>query len=141
MRWRRSCLTESRAKRIAAQAEPDGRQPKETARTRGISYSAMNLNGLMLLATLGERVGVNFWSYRTSDGRGIRQALDWLAPYASGEKKWPYAQIEPYNRADLAPALLRAAAHYREARYLALVRPEDAARDVPTMLLRRAAGQ
>jgi hypothetical protein len=134
-------LTESRAKRIAAQVEPDGRQPKETARTRGISYSAMNLNGLMLLATLGERVGVNFWSYRTSDGRGIRQALDWLAPYASGEKKWPYAQIEPYNRADLAPALLRAAAHYREARYLALVRPEDAARDVPTMLLRRAAGQ
>jgi hypothetical protein len=35
-----------------------------------------------------------------------------LVPYASGEKKWPCAQIEAYNAADLTPALLRAAAHY-----------------------------
>jgi hypothetical protein len=132
-------LTESRAKRIAAQIEPDGRQPKETDRTRGISYSVMNLNGLMLLATVGERVGVDFWSYRTRDGRGIRKALDWLLPYASGEKKWPYAQIEAYNPSDLTPALLRAAAHYRDGNYLERVKPEDAGKDVPAILLRLAA--
>jgi hypothetical protein len=135
----KKALTESRAKRIAAQIEPDGRQPKETDRTRGISYSVMNLNGLMLLATVGERVGVDFWSYRTKDGRGIRKALDWLLPYSSGEKKWPYAQIEPYNPSDLAPALLRAAAHYRDGNYLERVKPEDAGKDVPTILLRLAA--
>jgi len=132
-------LTESRAKRIAAQIEPDGRQPKETDRTRGISYSVMNLNGLVLLATLGDRIGVDFWGYRTKDGRGIRKALDWLIPYSSGEKKWAYAQIEPYNPADLAPALLRAAAQYRDGNYLAWVKPEDAGKDVPAMLLRLAA--
>jgi DNA replication protein DnaC len=51
------------------------------------------------------------------------------------QKKWPYAQIEAYNPADMAPALLRAAAHYHDARYLSMVRPEDLAKDVPTILL------
>jgi hypothetical protein len=131
----RKVLSESCAKRIAAQIEPDGRQPKETERTRGISYSTMNLNGLTLLATLGDRAAVDFWNYQTKDGRGIRKALDWLMPYSAGEKKWPYEQIEPYNSGDLIPALLRAAAHYPDANYLAKVKHEDAARDVLTMLL------
>lgn len=131
----RKVLEESRDKRIAAQIEPDGRQPLETDRTRGISYSVMNLNGLILLATVGEKVGVDFWDYRTKDGRGIRKALDWLMPYAGGEKKWPYEQIEPYNPADMVPALLRAAAHYPDPRYLDLARKNENAADVPTLLL------
>ncbi len=116
-------------KRIAAQIEPDGRQPLETDRTRGISYSVMNLNGLILLATLGDRLGVDFWTYQTKDGRSIRKALDWVVPYSVGEKKWPYAQIEAYNASDLAPALLRAAAHYRDGGFLAKIKPEDAAKE------------
>ncbi len=68
----KTLLTESRIKRIAAQIEPDGRQPLETDRTRGISYSVMNLNGLFLLATVGDRVGVNFWTYQGNGGKSIR---------------------------------------------------------------------
>jgi hypothetical protein len=134
-------LTESRTKRIAAQIEPDGRQPKEAARTRGISYSAMNLDGLTLLATLGDCVGVDLWNYQTGDGRSIRTALDWLLPYSNGRKTWPYAQIEPYNPSDLAPALLRAAAHFPGGNYLAQVTLSEANRDVPAMLLGLAAGK
>ena len=134
-------LTAARAKRIAAQIEPDGRRPKETDRTRGISYSVMNLDGLMLLATVGERVGLDFWSVRTSDGRSIRKELDWLMPYASGEKTWPYQQIEAYRPADLLPSLLRATAHYGDARYAALAKRDEVADDVPTMLLRLEIGK
>jgi hypothetical protein len=134
-------LTEARAKRIAAQIEPDGRQPLETARTRGISYSTMNLDGLTLLATLGERVGVDFWDYRTDDGRSVGRALAWLAPYASGEKPWPYRQIDAYDRAEFTICLLRAAAHDRGAPYLTPAMLAEAGKDVPAMLLWAAVGK
>jgi hypothetical protein len=132
-------LAESRAKRIAAQIEPDGRQPKETDRTRGISYSIMNLNGLMALATLGDRTAIDFWRYQTGDHRGIRQALDWVAPYVTGDKKWPYQQIDAVNRAELVPGLLRAAAHYNDPHYAALAKQlAGDSPDLETLLLRAA---
>jgi hypothetical protein len=109
-------LGESRQKRIAAQVEPDGRQPRELGRTRAWSYSVMNLGGLMSLAALGDRAGVDLWRYESPDGRSIRKALDWLVPFALG-KEWPYPQITPSSPNDLASPLRQAAIHYREPRY------------------------
>jgi len=86
-----------------------------------------------LLGTSSPQIG-----YAPAPTDVIRKALDWVVPYSTGEKKWPYAQIEPYNSSDLAPALLRAA-YYRDGNYLTLVKPEHAGKDVPTKLLRLAA--
>ena len=113
----REILTTAREKRIAVQVEPDGRQPLELARTRAWSYSVANLGGLMSLAKLGECVGVDLWQYQTSDGRGIAKALDYLAPFALGEKKWPYQQLGGWSGAGFLPLLRQAAAHYPDARY------------------------
>jgi hypothetical protein len=112
-------LSESRQKRIAAQIQPDGRQPRELERTRAWSYSVMNLGGFFSLATLGEKVGVDLWHFETADGRSIRKALEWLVPFAQGQA-WPYAQITPRSPRDLAPLLREAAVRYREPRYEAL---------------------
>jgi hypothetical protein len=114
-------LSQVPARRTATQIEPDGSQPFELARTKSFSYSLMNLRGMFDLATLGERVGVDLWSFQTDDGRSIRKALDWLIPYATGEKKWQHKQITTFAPAGLVPLLRRAAVAYGEPRYEQLI--------------------
>jgi hypothetical protein len=114
-------LQEAKQKRIATQVEPDGRQPLELARTKAWSYSNGNLDGLMLLATLGERAGVDLWNYQTTDGRSIRKALDFLTPIALGERKWQYQELGGVKTDSLFPLMRRAANIYRDQQYQALM--------------------
>jgi hypothetical protein len=107
-------LEEARQKRIASQIETDGRQPLELARTKAWSYSNMNLEGLMMLATLGERTGIDLWNFHTADGRSIRKALDFLASVALGDRKWPYQEIGGCKPETLYPLLFRTANVYRD---------------------------
>jgi hypothetical protein len=115
-------LDTGKQKRIAAQIESDGRQPLELARTKAWSYSNMNLDGLMQLATLGEGAGVDLWNFQTKDGRGIRKALDFLTPVAFGERKWNYPEIEGGVKPQtLFPLMRSAAAVYRDKEYQMLM--------------------
>ena len=114
-------LEQVREKRIATQIEPDGRQPLELARTKAWSYSNGNLDGLMELATLGERVGVDLWNFQTHDGRSIRKALDFLTPIAVGESKWQYEELGGVKPESLFSLMRRAAAVYRDKQYQALM--------------------
>lgn len=109
----RNVLLTARTKRIALQIEPDGRQPLELARTRAWGYSCGNLDGLMLLARLGENVGVDLWNYKTADGRSIKKALDFLVPFALGQK-WTYQQLGEWPPEQLFPLMRRAAEHYKD---------------------------
>ena len=106
--------------RIATQIEPDGRQPRELERTRSWHYSEFNLAAFMDLATLGTHVGVDLWNYRTTDGRGIRQAVDFLVPYAAGERKWAFDQITPFSASTMHTILRRGAVEWKEPKYRAL---------------------
>ena len=64
------------------------------ARTKSLSYSRMNLSAFQRLARLGEKVGVDLWNYETPDGRSIKKAQDFLAPYLRREKEWEYPQLK-----------------------------------------------
>jgi len=134
----RSVLEAARSKRIAVQIEPDGRQPLELARTKAWSYSVGNLEGLMLLAELGERLGVDLWHYQTSDGRSIRKALDFLAPFATGEKKWTFQQLGDWPPQMLFPLIRRASSHYKDERFRVLLSkiPAAAADDRTNLSIR-----
>jgi hypothetical protein len=107
-------------KRIASQIEPDGRQPLELARTKAFSYSLMNLRAFFDLAAYGDRLQVDLWRHRTTHGRSLRGALDFLAPYIDPAKQWPHAQLGGMSlnyRLELGALLRRAAIAYRETKY------------------------
>jgi hypothetical protein len=114
-------LEAAKEKRIASQIEPDGRQPQELGRTNSWGYSIMNIDGLTQLATLGERAGVDLWGYRTADGRGIRAAIDYLAPFALGQGTWPDQQISDFKPETMFPVLRRASTHYTDGGFKQIV--------------------
>lgn len=110
-------LNEFPTKRITKQIEPDGRQPRELERTQAWNYSLFNLEALFDAASIADKLGIDLWNYETQDKRGIRKALDWLLPFATGAKKWGYQQISAWQPEKLAPFLRRAAPQYREMSY------------------------
>jgi hypothetical protein len=97
--------------RLARQIEPDGRQPRELARTRSLNYSLFNVEALMRLAALGRRLGVDCWTFSTPDGRSLRAALRHLAPYVDPAKPWLQEDLDRADRARLPPLLVEALAH------------------------------
>jgi len=117
----RNIIETAKQKRIAIQIEPDGRQPLELVRTKAWGYSNGNLDGLMLLARLGENVGVDLWSYETSDGRSIRRALEYLYPFAIGDQKWTYQQLGGFDGKSLFALMRRGAAHYQDQKFKAMM--------------------
>jgi hypothetical protein len=129
-------LLDAEQKRIATQVEPDGRQPLEIARTRSLSYSLMNLRGLMELGQLGDKAGVDLWHFETKDGRSVRKALDFLVPYAGGGKTWEGKQITDFNPREFAPLLMIAAGAYENPKYAdAAAKISDGAPDLDTLIL------
>lgn len=83
--------------RIDVQIEPDGRQPRELARTCSLGYSTMNAALFCELASVADGVGVDLWGYVSKDGRSIRRAVEFLLPYWRKEKPWPYKQIKNFR--------------------------------------------
>jgi hypothetical protein len=111
---------ETAKRRLASQIEPDGRQPRELARTRSWSYSVMNLHGWFTVARLAGEAGVDLWHYRTADGRSLRAAVDYLVPFAGGDARWPHQQITPIAWDEFAALLDQAARVWTDGGYGAL---------------------
>jgi Alginate lyase len=103
--------------RLANQIEPDGKQPLELERTLAMSYSTFNLEAWSLLANAAETRGVDLWNYKTADGRSIKKAIDYLAPYVVDAKQWEYQQINTYKTYDYYRLLLIAADKFKDDTY------------------------
>jgi len=127
------------SKRIARQIEPDGSEPLELARTKSFSYSVFNLDALEELAHECRTTGVDLWSYKATNGASIRAALDYLLPYAQGEKKWTHEALNGVDAGSLTEPLLLAALHYHDAVYLEAAKNVEKKPDAETLLLQAEA--
>ena len=77
----------------------------------------MNPRGWFTVATLAEKTGVDLWTWQTSKSVGLRTAFDWPIPYALGEKKWEYQQINKYNKNEIYSLLLQASSAFKDQKY------------------------
>jgi len=130
-------LAEESKMRLDSQLTKEGEQPLELDRTNGLGYSTMNLQGWFDVAKLAEKAGVDLWKYKTPNGASIRLALDWLMPYALGEKKWTYQQIGEYNKREIYTLLLQAGNKFQGTNYKAYAeqKPDQEINDLLTDLL------
>ena len=65
----------------------------------------------MLLARFGEQAGVDLWAFSTADGRSLKAAVRYIAPFADPAKSWPKEDIETAGRGRILPLLAEAARH------------------------------
>jgi hypothetical protein len=86
----RGIFEESPIKRIVPQIEPDGRMPRELARAGSFGYTCWNLLAFSRLALLASECHVDLWNYRSTDGRSIKKAFDFLIPYIDGSQMWEW---------------------------------------------------
>ena len=67
-------------------------------------------------AAIAGTIGIETSSFHKSP-RNIRTAVDWLAPFAIGKKKWHSRQTSNLQPEKFAPLLRRSALLYREPAY------------------------
>ena len=106
----RQVIAEAGARRVATQVAPNGSLPLELTRTRALHYSYFALEALVGTARFGRCVDLDLWRYQTADGRGLRAAFDFLAPYVGQESSFPYPELKPEDAASEALPLFAAAA-------------------------------
>ena len=113
-------LVEETKKRLDSQLTKEGQWPFELERTNALGYSTFNTRAWFDLAFLAEKTSIDLWHYKNTNGASLKTAIDWLMPYALGEKNWTYQQISKYSKYDFYPLLLIAEKKFKDNRYLSL---------------------
>jgi hypothetical protein len=82
---------------FATQVRADGSAPREEARTRGLWYSAFNLEAYVTTCRIAQLHGVDLWGVRTKSGATLSTVLDYLEPFFSDPRKWNKEQINDFS--------------------------------------------
>lgn len=104
------------------QLAPDGSFPLELKRTKPYSYSLFNLDAMVTICQIVSTPRDDLWNFRLPDGRTMRAAVDFMAPYIADKKTWPHApDVQYFDDFPVRhPSLLFAGLAYAEPRYLKL---------------------
>ncbi|MBD5318092.1 MAG: alginate lyase family protein [Bacteroides sp.] len=107
---------------LPTQMADDGSFPLELKRTKPYGYSLFNLDAMATLCQILSTEEDNLWDYTTPDGRNMRKAVEYMAPFIADKGAW---ELEPdvmfWEEWPVAhPAMLFAWNHWGDERYLAL---------------------
>ena len=111
--------------RMENQLKPDGSQPFELARTKSWNYVNMNLYGYFLIARLAENTNESLWNHQITEGKNLKNALNWIIPYLKKEKEWEYEQIQKIGFGETIKILKLAAKRYANPEYEKLAKTID----------------
>ena len=114
---------------VPQQIAADGSFPLEIERTKPYGYSLFNLDAM---ATTCEILGGDAWTFELPDGRGMRRAVAFMAPYIRNRAAWPHRKdVQYFDEWPMRhPSLLFAGVAFDRADYLELWQTLKADSDV-----------
>jgi len=71
------------------QMAADGSFPQELRRTKPYGYSLFNLEAMAAVCQILSTPDDNLWTFELPDGRGMRKAIAYMAPFIRDKKTWP----------------------------------------------------
>lgn len=74
----------------------EGQLPRETMRTRSMTYTLAALNHLADIAEIAHQYGVELYDLSVN-GRHLKKAVDYAAHYLLNIDQWPFELIKPLN--------------------------------------------
>jgi hypothetical protein len=91
-----SCRTRFKTVLMPTQMAADGSFPLEIARTKPYGYSLFNLDAMATACQILSTPEDNLWTFELPDGRGMRRALAFMAPYIHDKQAWPHPRDVQY---------------------------------------------
>ena len=73
---------------IPGQMAPDGSFPRELKRTKPYAYSLFNLEAMATIAEILSTPEEDLWAFELPDGRGLRRAMAYMAPFIEDKSRW-----------------------------------------------------
>jgi len=114
---------------LPTQMAPDGSFPLELARTKPYGYSLFNLDAMATIcqildgpAATRPRDNRRLWTFELPDGRGLRKALAFMAPFIEDKSRWTHPRdVQYFGEWPMRhPSLLFAGLALDQRQYLAL---------------------
>jgi alginate lyase len=91
------CRTRFKTVLVPTQMAADGSFPLELERTKPYGYSLFNLDAMATAAQILSTRDDNLWTFALPDGRGLRRALAFMAPFIQNKTRWPHAPDVQYH--------------------------------------------
>jgi hypothetical protein len=81
---------------LPTQMAINGSFPLELVRTKPFGYAIFNLDAMTMVCHILSDDKDNLWQYQTSDGKSIRNGINFLYPYVADKSKWPFKKDVMY---------------------------------------------